>query len=196
MANMASMYFGLQGMAAGASTVMAGVEALGVCAAAGAVAEAGTAGGATAVVVVVNGAAVVVIVIGGAVFLYSGSVVVAGALSEIQLLTARSSKEGGGAHMLGSGGATVPNYKPWQRGTRERVEVENQAPGKRPADVHYHEPDNTKWRFDPDTNTLRNPKTGSPAPPRVQAVLDESVVRAAINKCFAKIGEPLPFPTE
>lgn len=30
----------------------------------------------------------------------------------------------------------------------ERIDIENPAPGERPGQIHYHEPNNTKWYLD------------------------------------------------
>lgn len=35
-----------------------------------------------------------------------------------------------------------------QNGATERVDVENPNPGKGDGNMHYHEPNNTKWYYD------------------------------------------------
>lgn len=92
--------------------------------------------------------------------------------------------------MLGENGIQVSGSKTTgQNGKTERVDVENPAPGKRPGDVHYHEPNNTKWRYDMDSGKLVDPSTGELAPPIVQKVLESSWFQKAIDKAIDILGE-------
>ena len=93
-------------------------------------------------------------------------------------------------HMLGESGTQVRGSKTTgQNGKTERVDVENPAPGKRPADLHYHDPSNNKWRYDVGSGNLINPKTGELAPPKVQKVTGESWFQRAIEKGLQILGE-------
>ena len=95
-------------------------------------------------------------------------------------------------HMLGESGTQIGGSKTTgQNGETERVDVENPAPGKRPGDVHYHEPNNTKWRYDANSGKLVDPSTGEAAPPKVQKVLGEKWFRKAIEKALEILGELL-----
>lgn len=76
-----------------------------------------------------------------------------------------------------------------KNGKTERVDVENPAPDKRDGDVHYHEPNNRKWRYDPDSGKLVHEKTREPAPPKVQKVLKEKWFQKAIDKALDILGE-------
>lgn len=42
----------------------------------------------------------------------------------------------------------------------ERIDIENPAPGERPGQIHYHEPNNTKWYLDVNEMKFYNQKTG------------------------------------
>ena len=67
--------------------------------------------------------------------------------------------------------------------------MENPAPGKRVGDVHYHESNNTKWRYDLNKKKLVDPHSGELAPPRVQKVLEQDWFRKAIDKAKKILGE-------
>ena len=95
-------------------------------------------------------------------------------------------------HMLGENGTQTRGSLTTGRNVRkERVDVENHAPGKFEGDVHYHEPDNTKWRYDVNLKKLVNPDpdNGELAPPRVQKVLKEEWFQKALKKALKILGE-------
>ncbi len=73
-------------------------------------------------------------------------------------------------------------------GKTERVDVENPNPGKRSGDVHYHDANNTKYRFNPITGKLYD-ELGNLAPNKVQKVLENKNVQKAINKGLQILGE-------
>jgi hypothetical protein len=93
--------------------------------------------------------------------------------------------------MLGSKGTKVDSNTLWQKGKTERVDVENPSPGKRPGDIHYHEPDNNKWRFDIKNRKFINPKTLDPAPPKIQKLLKNGEIQNAIKKGLKILGETI-----
>lgn len=48
--------------------------------------------------------------------------------------------------MPGANGTKLDGSKTvWKNGKNERIDIENFDPG----NIHYHEPDNTKWYLDP-----------------------------------------------
>lgn len=49
---------------------------------------------------------------------------------------------------LGKNGTQFESKTTWQNGKTERIDVKNPASGERPGQIHYHEPNNTKWYFD------------------------------------------------
>jgi len=85
-------------------------------------------------------------------------------------------------------GSKVTSQTKWQNGKTERVDVENPNPGKRPGDVHYHDSNNTKYRFNPETKKLYN-ENGNLAPNKVQKVLENKEVQKAIDKALDVLGE-------
>ncbi|WP_314059224.1 hypothetical protein [uncultured Vagococcus sp.] len=91
-------------------------------------------------------------------------------------------------YMLGENGTQVTSKTTWKNGKTERVDVENPAPGKRPGDVHYHEGNNIKWRYEPDTGEFVNPKTGEIAPNRIQKKLNDKRIKDGINKGLDVLG--------
>ena len=72
---------------------------------------------------------------------------------------------------------------------KERVDVENPAPGRIEGNVHYHEPDNTKWKYDVNLKRLVYRKTGELVPPKVQKVLKEEWFQKALKKALKILGE-------
>lgn len=93
-------------------------------------------------------------------------------------------------HMIGENGTQTRGSKTTgQNGETERVDVENPAPGSRPGDLHYHEADNTKWRYDIDSGKLISPDTGEVAPNKVQKVMEQKWFQNAIEKGLKILGE-------
>lgn len=96
----------------------------------------------------------------------------------------------GKEHLLGENGTQLDGSITTGRNIgRERVDVENPAHGSRAGDIHYHEPDNTKWRYDPVTGNLVSIETKEIAPPRVRKVLKEDWFKKAIKKGLNILGE-------
>ena len=92
-------------------------------------------------------------------------------------------------HMLGENGTQTNNTTTGWNVKKERVDVENHEPGRRPGNVHYHEPDNTKWEYKVDLKKLVHRKTKELAPPRVQKVLKEEWFQKALKKALKILGE-------
>ena len=92
-------------------------------------------------------------------------------------------------HMLGENGTQTNNTTTGWNVKKERVDVENPVPGRGEGNVHYHEPDNTKWRYDVKLKKLVHRKTKELAPPRVQKVLKEEWFQKALKKALKILGE-------
>lgn len=93
-------------------------------------------------------------------------------------------------HLLGENGTQTKGSKTTgKNGKTERVDVENQVSGKREGDVHYHEPDNTKWRYDVKSGKFVNPENKELASPKIQSVLQKEWFRKAIKKALEILGE-------
>ncbi|MGX7151138.1 T7SS effector LXG polymorphic toxin [Enterococcus ureasiticus] len=95
---------------------------------------------------------------------------------------------GGGDSLLGAKGTQTDSKTLWQNGKTERVDVENFDPGKQSGDVHYHEPNNTKWRYDIELKKFVHPKSGEIAPKRIQKILKDPKVQKAIEKALKILG--------
>jgi len=92
--------------------------------------------------------------------------------------------------MVGENGTKTNGSKTTgKNGKTERVDVENLDPGKRAGDVHYHEPNNMKWRYDIDLKKFVNPSNGDLAPSRIQKLLDQPWIKKAIDKALTILGE-------
>jgi hypothetical protein len=92
-------------------------------------------------------------------------------------------------HMVGENGTQTTSKTTWKNGKTERIDVENPNPGKRPGEVHYHEPNNKKWRFDIESGTFVDPKTRVPAPPKIQKKLKDKNIINGIRKGLDVLGE-------
>ncbi len=91
--------------------------------------------------------------------------------------------------ILGENGTQFDSQTTWQNGRTERIDVENPAPGQRPGQVHYHEPDNTKWYLDIKEKQFYNQKTGKLAPKKIQKLLKDKDFINGINKALKFLGE-------
>ena len=134
--------------------------------------------------VVVSG---VVQSVSGVSLVYSSVKSFSGDLDEFNM--AKEGTSAGSGHMLGENGTRTDSITTGRNMKKERVDVENHAPGKMEGDVHYHEPDNTKWRYDVKLKKLVRPKTEELAPPRVQKVLKEVWFQKALKKALKILGE-------
>ena len=92
-------------------------------------------------------------------------------------------------HMLGAKGTQVSSKTTWQNGKTERIDVENPAPGERPGQVHYHDPNNNKYYYDIDNNTFYDQKTGELAPKGIQKLLKDKEFMKGIKKALQILGE-------
>ena len=100
-------------------------------------------------------------------------------------LTEGASKGNG---MLGQNGTQVTSKTVWQNGKTERIDVENPNPGQRPGDIHYHDANNTKYRFDPSTQKFYD-EVGNLAPNKVQDLLKDKKFQENIDKALNILGE-------
>ncbi|WP_455818756.1 hypothetical protein [Pseudomonas cerasi] len=86
--------------------------------------------------------------------------------------------------MLGINGPTVPSKTLWMGKGKERIDVENPAPGKRAGQIHYQDSNNKKYYYDPVTKTFPG------APKSVNDKLNDPAFRNAIDKGMTKyLGE-------
>ncbi|MDA1476424.1 hypothetical protein [Bacillus changyiensis] len=74
---------------------------------------------------------------------------------------------------LGRNGPQCTSHTTWKNGKTERIDVENPNPGERDGQIHYHEPDNTKWYLDIENKEFYNQKTGELAPKKIQKPLKD-----------------------
>ncbi|UIN13643.1 VENN motif pre-toxin domain-containing protein [Yersinia ruckeri] len=86
--------------------------------------------------------------------------------------------------MLGINGPTVPSKTLWMGKGKERIDVENPAPGKRAGQIHYQDNSNNKYYYDPVTQTFPE------APKSVNDKLKDPAFKNAIDKGMTKyLGE-------
>nr|WP_289995873.1 hypothetical protein [Photorhabdus laumondii] len=86
--------------------------------------------------------------------------------------------------MLGINGPTVPSKTLWMGKGKERVDVENPAPGKRAGQIHYQDSNNNKYYYDPITQTFPG------APKSVNDKLNDPAFKNSIEKGMKKyLGE-------
>ena len=135
--------------------------------------------------VVVSG---VVQSVSGVSLVYSSVKSFSGDLDEFN--RAKEGTSAGSGHILGENGIQTRGSLTTGRNVRkERVDVENHDPVKLEGNVHYHEPDNTKWIYDVNLKKLVHRKTKELAPPRVQKVLKEEWFQKALKKALKILGE-------
>ncbi|WP_297422746.1 hypothetical protein [Clostridium sp.] len=89
----------------------------------------------------------------------------------------------------GKNGTQVASETTSQNGKTERIDVENPSPGKRRGQIHYHEPNDTKWYFDIIKKVFYDPKTGQLAPNKIQKLLNNDDFIKGINKALKLLGE-------
>ena len=86
--------------------------------------------------------------------------------------------------MLGINGPTVPSKTLWMGKGKERIDVENPAPGKRAGQIHYQDNSNNKYYYDPITQTFPD------APKSVNDKLKDPAFKSAVDKGMTKyLGE-------
>ncbi|WP_164141567.1 hemagglutinin repeat-containing protein [Serratia marcescens] len=86
--------------------------------------------------------------------------------------------------MLGINGPMVPSKTLWMGKGKERIDVENPAPGKRAGQIHYQDNKNNKYYYDPVTQTFPE------APKSVNDKLKDPDFKNAIDKGMTKyLGE-------
>ena len=61
--------------------------------------------------------------------------------------------------------------------------------GARDGQIHYHDSNNVKWKYNLDTKKLVNPENNSPAPPKIQKVLEQEWFQKALEKAKNILGE-------
>lgn len=104
-----------------------------------------------------------------------------GGISKVTKPNYTLNKEGA---MLGINGPTVPSKTLWMGKGKERIDVENPAPGKRAGQIHYQDNSNNKYYYDPVTQTFPD------APKSVNDKLKDSAFKNAIDKGMTKyLGE-------
>lgn len=94
---------------------------------------------------------------------------------------------------FGQNGTQFESKTTWQNGKTERIDVENPNPGQRDGQIHYHEPDNTKWYLDVGNKVFYSQRTGENAPSKIQRLLKDKDVQNAIDKGLKFLGEDTIF---
>ena len=82
---------------------------------------------------------------------------------------------------IGENGTQTTSTTVGKNGSTERIDVENPKPGIMEGNMHYHEPNNTKWYYEFDLDQLVD-KKGNLAPKAIQAVLNMPWAIKAIKK--------------
>ncbi|MDR0183479.1 DUF6862 domain-containing protein [Lysobacter arvi] len=86
--------------------------------------------------------------------------------------------------MLGAGGARTASATVWKGAGKERIDVENPAPGVRAGQIHYQDNAGNKYYYDPNSKVFFDKKTGLLAPPKVQSLLDDPKILKSIDKAL------------
>ncbi|OCQ51496.1 hypothetical protein Ppb6_03324 [Photorhabdus australis subsp. thailandensis] len=87
--------------------------------------------------------------------------------------------------MLGQNGVQTSSKTIWKGVGKERIDVENPNPGKRPGQIHYQDNKNNKYYYEPSTNSFYSfdsSKNKIPAPSSVNNLLSDPKFKQAIDK--------------
>ncbi|WP_205626177.1 hypothetical protein [Dickeya fangzhongdai] len=79
-------------------------------------------------------------------------------------------------HMLGANGVQTSSKTIWKGVGKERIDVENPAPGQRAGQLHYQDNKDNKYLYDPKTDSFPD------APKSVNNLLNDPSFSKAINK--------------
>lgn len=85
--------------------------------------------------------------------------------------------------MLGKNGVKVTSKTVWKGKGKERIDVENPNPGKRPGQIHHQDNEGNKYLYDPKTDSFRG------APNKVNDLLKRPDFRNGIKKGMKYLGE-------
>lgn len=88
-----------------------------------------------------------------------------------------------GQKMLGENGTQVSSKTTWKGQGKERIDVENPNPGKRPGQVHHQDNEGNKYLYDPKTDSFIG------APRKVNDLLNRPDFRNGIKKAMKYLGE-------
>jgi hypothetical protein len=92
--------------------------------------------------------------------------------------------------MLGSKGTQLHSTTVWKGRGKERIDVENPAPGQRPGQVHYQDIDNQKYYYQSSSNSFTlDPEGKTQAPKAIQRLLDSPSFANGISKALRYLGE-------
>jgi RHS repeat-associated protein len=90
-------------------------------------------------------------------------------------------------HKIGEDGTKTTSKTIAQKGTTERIDVENPNPGQRDGQIHYHDPKNKKYIYDIANKVFMDGKVKAPS--SIQKLLKESWIKEAIIKALKFFGE-------
>lgn len=86
--------------------------------------------------------------------------------------------------MLGVNGIQTPSTTVWRGSGKERIDIENPAPGVRAGQIHYQDNAGNKYYYDPNLNVFFNPKSQGYAPKSVQNMLLQPEFSKAIDRAL------------
>ncbi|MBC1501250.1 hypothetical protein HB943_11610 [Listeria weihenstephanensis] len=91
--------------------------------------------------------------------------------------------------ILGQNAPQISSKTMWQKGKTERVDIENQSPGKNPGNIHYHESNNKKWYYNPaDGKFYSDHGFTQVGAPKIQKLLKDPQIKTAIEKGLKMLG--------
>lgn len=100
-----------------------------------------------------------------------------------------SVKSGDGG-MLGAKGTQTSSTSVWRGNGKERIDVENPAPGVRAGQVHYQDNSGAKYYYQPQAGKFTLDAQGKvDAPKSVQILLENKDFLSGINKAMRYLGE-------
>ncbi|RPD83083.1 hypothetical protein EGK75_13530, partial [Neisseria weixii] len=85
--------------------------------------------------------------------------------------------------LLGANGTQLSSTTVWKGEGKNRIDVENPNPGKRPGQIHYQDNAGNKWLYDPATKTFIG------APKSINKLLENKQFKNGIDKAMRYLGE-------
>ena len=87
------------------------------------------------------------------------------------------------SYFIGENGTQIISESTWYGKGKERIDVENPAPGKRDGQIHYHEPNDQRHLFDISTRNFPNPTK------RLKGLLTDKNFIKGLKKALRYLGE-------
>jgi len=90
------------------------------------------------------------------------------------------------SNMIGENGTQTPSQTTWKGERKERLDVENPAPGQRDGQIHYHESNDAKHMYDFEKHSFSNITN------RLKTLMSDKNFINGLKKAYKVLGEKWP----